>query len=103
MTFSLLSSFFLACTITIFFFFFLMIRRPPRSTLSLHDALPIFAHGCLPGGPLRPKLVWQAPVGSDPRAAAGTADARGTRAVQHSKLIKKWPGVGSSVPRHLNS
>src|SRR6267143_7090795 len=25
------------------FFFFLMIRRPPRSTLSLHDALPIFA------------------------------------------------------------
>src|SRR5687768_18198974 len=25
-----------------FFFFFLMIRRPPRSTLSLHDALPIF-------------------------------------------------------------
>src|SRR4051812_49762599 len=23
------------------FFFFLMIRRPPRSTLSLHDALPI--------------------------------------------------------------
>src|SRR5437016_14320872 len=25
----------------VFFFFFLMIRRPPRSTLSLHDALPI--------------------------------------------------------------
>src|SRR5256714_14715557 len=24
-----------------FVFFFLMIRRPPRSTLSLHDALPI--------------------------------------------------------------
>src|SRR5689334_25014377 len=24
-----------------FFFFFLMIRRPPRSTLFLHDALPI--------------------------------------------------------------
>src|SRR3712207_7487747 len=24
-----------------FCFFFLMIRRPPRSTLSLHDALPI--------------------------------------------------------------
>src|SRR5256885_17018920 len=23
------------------YFFFLMIRRPPRSTLSLHDALPI--------------------------------------------------------------
>src|SRR5687768_18247159 len=23
-------------------FFFLMIRRPPRSTLSLHDALPIY-------------------------------------------------------------
>src|SRR5689334_24789736 len=25
-----------------FFFFFLMIRRPPRSTLFPHDALPIF-------------------------------------------------------------
>src|SRR5437868_8998335 len=25
----------------VFFFFFLMIRRPPRSTLFLHDALPI--------------------------------------------------------------
>src|SRR5947207_7416851 len=25
----------------LFYFFFLMIRRPPRSTLSLHDALPI--------------------------------------------------------------
>src|SRR5436305_13655799 len=24
-----------------FFFFFLLTRRPPRSTLSLHDALPI--------------------------------------------------------------
>src|SRR5207302_11044737 len=24
--------------------FFLSIRRPPSSTLSLHDALPIFAH-----------------------------------------------------------
>src|SRR5947209_15616655 len=30
------------CFYFIFFFFFLMIRRPPRSTLSLHDALPIF-------------------------------------------------------------
>src|ERR1022692_3560292 len=28
-----------------FFFFFLMIRRPPRSTLSLHDALPIYVVG----------------------------------------------------------
>src|SRR5438270_13329760 len=28
-----------------FFFFFLMIRRPPRSTLSLHDALPISCCG----------------------------------------------------------
>src|SRR4029078_13747710 len=26
-------------------FFFLMIRRPPRSTLSLHDALPICRDG----------------------------------------------------------
>src|SRR5476651_2795601 len=26
----------------LFFFFFLMIRRPPRSTLFLHDALPIW-------------------------------------------------------------
>src|SRR3712207_4414508 len=26
------------------FFFFLMIRRPPRSTLSLHDALPILGN-----------------------------------------------------------
>src|SRR5205823_10867924 len=24
------------------FFFFILLRRPPRSTLSLHDALPIF-------------------------------------------------------------
>src|SRR2546422_6369211 len=30
------------------FFFFLMIRRPPRSTLFLHDALPISV--TLPGG-----------------------------------------------------
>src|SRR5438876_1776596 len=30
-------------SISFFFFFFLMIRRPPRSTLSLHDALPIFS------------------------------------------------------------
>src|SRR5271166_3851379 len=28
-------------------FFFLMIRRPPRSTLSLHDALPICTDGAL--------------------------------------------------------
>src|SRR5438477_5942267 len=27
-------------------FFFLMIRRPPRSTLSLHDALPICSAWC---------------------------------------------------------
>src|SRR5438034_5697759 len=29
-----------------FFFFFLIIRRPPRSTLSLHDALPIWPRLC---------------------------------------------------------
>ena len=29
-------------TFFVFCFFFLMIRRPPRSTLSLHDALPIY-------------------------------------------------------------
>src|SRR5476649_739560 len=34
-----LLSIFFACL-----FFFLMIRRPPRSTLSLHDALPIWTH-----------------------------------------------------------
>src|SRR5687768_18449982 len=28
---------------SLLFFFFLMIRRPPRSTLFLHDALPISA------------------------------------------------------------
>src|SRR5712675_3459620 len=41
--------------INLFFFFFLMIRRPPRSTLSLHDALPIFssstAYSMLPRTP----------------------------------------------------
>src|SRR5260370_9664839 len=31
-----------ALLIDAFLFFFLMIRRPPRSTLSLHDALPIY-------------------------------------------------------------
>src|SRR5438309_5911300 len=31
-------------------FFFLMIRRPPRSTLSLHDALPICSNEKAPGG-----------------------------------------------------
>src|SRR6266576_688286 len=35
----------LKTSIHIFFFFFLMIRRPPRSTLSLHDALPISLNG----------------------------------------------------------
>src|SRR5688572_31297864 len=30
------------CLVLSFLFFFLMIRRPPRSTLFLHDALPIF-------------------------------------------------------------
>src|SRR5947208_5669511 len=32
-----------------------MIRRPPRSTLSLHDALPIFLQGRNPGA-LPPEL-----------------------------------------------
>src|SRR5688572_32245613 len=31
------------CALPSSIFSFLMIRRPPRSTLSLHDALPIFA------------------------------------------------------------
>src|SRR5438874_11439063 len=31
------------------FFFFITIRRPPRSTLSLHDALPI-SHSRYPNG-----------------------------------------------------
>src|SRR5262245_64278700 len=35
------------------FFFFLMIRRPPRSTLSLHDALPI----CLLSSPNMPSTA----------------------------------------------
>src|SRR5256885_10084793 len=34
----------------LFFFFFLMIRRPPRSTLSLHDALPIYLVHLRKGG-----------------------------------------------------
>src|SRR5207249_7000180 len=33
-----------------FFFFFLMVRRPPRSTLFLHDALPIFVERKRPPG-----------------------------------------------------
>src|SRR5258708_34444770 len=48
-------SFFYTCysPSSVLIFFFLMIRRPPRSTLSLHDALPICldpAAGRLPAG-----------------------------------------------------
>src|SRR6266496_1148128 len=45
-------------------FFFLMIRPPPRSTLSLHDALPIFALNV----EVAPKWFWSCdPEGTSPK------------------------------------
>src|SRR2546429_9240683 len=66
-----LSSFF-------FFFFFLMIRRPPRSTLSLHDALPISSQGgsrCMCGR-------------SRDRAAGGRCRSTGARSEEHTSELQ---------------
>src|SRR5689334_24234667 len=74
-----------------FFFFFLMIRRPPRSTLFPHDALPIsrVLHGDAAGRP-RGSLV-HARQRADLSHGAGTdAEARGAdgRSEEHTSELQ---------------
>src|SRR6266446_10612141 len=61
-----------------FFFFFLMIRRPPRSTLFLHDALPISTVD---------SLQRQATLSVDPAAPAGVIIERDGNRVDGGTVI----------------
>src|SRR5262245_63716750 len=71
-------------SIIVFLFFFLMIRRPPRSTLSLHDALPIWSGRC----PICPRHSRHGP-GSSPSCTSRERHPRScSRSEEHTSELQ---------------
>src|SRR5438270_5350222 len=80
------------------FFFFLMIRRPPRSTLFLHDALPIFELLEHLGGVRSLDLI--AVVPAEHRLAARRSEEHTSELQSQSKLVCRLLLEKKKTPNH---